>query len=378
MFLGGKITDNIGAFVQITYDPYATQSDDGAFHGHTNADNIDIRWADRFITDKSDLVVGVSANNNPSVVDPWNTAAAWMQYVPVPSPTSSRFIDGNTPYPGYGAGGNVGGISAYAFLNKSFYGELGAYRTARGLFSVMSAGLADGDITRLQGLNPYWRLAYSREWGAHNLMLGTSGMVSRVYDDPLDTSDPSTVHRYTDLGIDAQYQYLLAPHTVTAQFVFTRNHHRYPAADANQPVGFVDAAGNPLPNTNAADTTRLLRAKLTYVYRATYGGSLGFFSLTGSTNTRNLTSGVDPATGTVTDDPLAQAPSVRQVDGNRTGSPATRGTTLEAFWTPLQNLRVGAQYTAYSRYNGASTNYDGFGRNARDNNSLFLYTWLAF
>jgi hypothetical protein len=45
---------------------------------------------------------------------------------------------------------------------------------------------------------------------------------------------------------------------------------------------------------------------------------------------------------------------------------------------PIQYLRVGAQYTAYIRFNGASTNYDGFGRNARDNNSLFLYTWLAY
>jgi hypothetical protein len=54
------------------------------------------------------------------------------------------------------------------------------------------------------------------------------------------------------------------------------------------------------------------------------------------------------------------------------------GATLEAFWMPIQYLRVGAQYTAYGRFNGASTNYDGFGRNARDNNTLFLYSWLAY
>jgi hypothetical protein len=30
------------------------------------------------------------------------------------------------------------------------------------------------------------------------------------------------------------------------------------------------------------------------------------------------------------------------------------------------------------RYNGGSGNYDGFGRSASDNNSLFVYTWLAF
>ena len=71
------------------------------------------------------------------------------------------------------------------------------------------------------------------------------------------------------------------------------------------------------------------------------------------------------------------APSQR-VGGSLTGNPATRGMTLEAFWTPIQNLRIGAQYTAYTRYNGASDNYDGFGRNARDNNSLFLYLWAAY
>ena len=378
LLLGGKITDNIGAFAQITFDPYATQGADGQFHGHSNADNIDIRYADRFIGEQRDLIFGVSANNNPSVSDPWNTAAAWMQYVPVPSPTSSRFIDGNTPYPGYGAGGNIAGISAYAFWNKTIYAELGGYATSKGLFSFMSAGIADANTTKLRGINPYWRLAYNHEWGAHSLMLGTSGMVARVYDDPLDTSDPASTHRFTDLALDAQYQYLLDPHSVTAQLVYTSNRHRYPAALANQPVAFVDAAGNALANTNASDTNHLLRTKLTYVYQAKYGGSLSFFNLTGSVNTAKLTAGLDPGSLSINPDPAAQAPSTRQVDGNRTGSPATRGLTLEAFWTPIQYLRVGAQYTAYSRFNGASQNYDGFGRNASDNNSLFIYTWLAY
>jgi hypothetical protein len=41
-------------------------------------------------------------------------------------------------------------------------------------------------------------------------------------------------------------------------------------------------------------------------------------------------------------------------------------------------VRVGAQYWAYNRFNGASSNYDGFGRNARDNNTLFVYVWGAY
>ncbi len=378
LFLGGKVTDNIGAFAQVTYDPYATQSAGGNFRGHTNADNIDIRYADRFIDDQRDLIFGLSLNNNPSVSDPWNTAAAWMQYVPVPSPTSSRFIDGNAPYPGYGAGGNIAGLTAYAFWNKTVYAELGGYVTSKGPLSFMSAGVANADTTKLQGVNPYWRLAYNREWGPHSLMLGTSGMIARVYDDPLNPSDPATLHRFTDLGVDAQYQYLLDPHSVTAQLVYTSNRHRFPSAAANQAVPFVDANGTALANTNAADTNHVLRAKLTYVYQARYGGSVGLFNLTGTRDTAYLTAGLDPETLTINPDPAAVAPSTQAVDGNRTGSPATNGITLEAFWMPIQYLRIGVQYTAYGKFNGASKNYDGFGRNASDNNSIFIYTWLAY
>jgi hypothetical protein len=201
-------------------------------------------------------------------------------------------------------------------------------------------------------------------------MLGVSGMSSRIYDDPLDTTDPSTVHHHRDTGVDVQYQYLLDPHAITAQFAYLRGTHSYPASLAGQAAAFFDSTGAAtLAPTNSDDVTRVLRGKLTYVYQARYGGSLGYFNQTGTTNTANQTSGFD-STGTLT-----------RTDGaasNLTGNPATRGWTLEAFWTPIQNLRLGAQYTAYSLFNGASNNYDGFGRNASDNNTLFLYAWMAF
>jgi hypothetical protein len=150
VLVAGKVTDNIGAFIQVTYDNYAAQSDDGSFHGHSGADNMDIRYADRLVDANRDLIFGVSVNNNPSLSDPWNTAAAWMQYVPVPSPTSSRFIDGTTPYPGFAAGGNIAGITAYAYWNQMLYVELGGYQTARGLVSFFSAGVPDDEKTRLR------------------------------------------------------------------------------------------------------------------------------------------------------------------------------------------------------------------------------------
>ena len=377
LFLGGKITDNIGAFTQFTWDPYAITTDSGNFKGHFGADNMDIRYADRFIGEDHDVIFGVSVNNNPSVSDPWNTAAAWMQYVPVPSPTSSQFIDGASPYPGLSAGGNVAGVSAYAFVNQLVYVEAGDYRTAKGLFSFMKFGLKDADVTKLRGNNPYVRVALSQNWGANSLMVGATHMTARIYDDPLDTSDPSTLHRFRDEILDAQYQYLLDPHTLTAQFVVTHNQHIYPVGQANQPVAFVDSRGNALPLTSSADKTNLVRAKFSYVYQARYGGSISLFNLTGSSNTANQTSGYDATTLKITSSPDAGAPSTR-VNGSLTGNPATRGMTYETFWMPIQNLRVGLQYTVYEKFNGARNNYDGFGRNAGDNNSLFLYAWTAY
>jgi hypothetical protein len=379
LFIAGKITDNIGLFSQISYDNFAVTNDDGSFSGHTSADNIDLRYADRFVDANRDLIVGVSLNNNPSVVDPWNTAAAWMQYVPAASLGSHQFADANTPFPGYGAGGNIAGISAYMFWNKTVYAELGTYRTANQGLSFMSAGVPDGELTKLSGNNnPYWRLAATREWGPHNLMVGTSGMIAHVYDTGSDT-DPDNLGHYRNTGIDAQYQYLLDPHTFTAQVAYMRQVQTYSAtalAEASAAATYVLADGvTPVDAANPTDTTNIFRAKVSYVYQAKYGGSLAFFNKTGTSNTFNQTSGFDPVgcEGTV----VCSASSSR-VGGNLSGNPATSGITYEAFWIPKQNIRIGAQYTAYSKFNGASDNYDGFGRNAKDNNTLFAYVWFVY
>ena len=378
LFIAGKLTNNIGAFTQITYDNYASDNGDGTFSGHSSADNIDLRFADHIIDDKNDLVYGVSLNNNPSISDPWNTAAAWMQYVPVPSPTSFQFADGAGVYPGFGSGGNIAGVNAYMLWNKTVYAELGAYRTADRLLSFMSAGIDDAGKTKLSGSNPYWRLAIMHEWGPHNLMVGTSGMNAHVYDAGSDTSDPDNLGRFRNTGIDAQYQYLLDPHTVTAQFAYMRQVQTYSAAavaGATAPATFSLADGvTAVDPANVSDTTNVFRAKLSYVYQAKYGASLAFFNKTGTTNTLNQSSGFDAAG---CGGGICNASSLR-VNGNLSGNPATSGITYEAFWIPKQYVRLGAQYTAYGKFNGAIDNYDGFGRNASDNNTLFLYAWFAY
>jgi hypothetical protein len=37
-----------------------------------------------------------------------------------------------------------------------------------------------------------------------------------------------------------------------------------------------------------------------------------------------------------------------------------------------------AAYTGYTKFNGASRNYDGSGRNASANNSVYIALWLNY
>ena len=48
-----------------------------------------------------------------------------------------------------------------------------------------------------------------------------------------------------------------------------------------------------------------------------------------------------------------------------------------AFW-PKSNVKFSVQYVLYNRFNGARHNYDGAGRNASDNNTLYIEAWFAF
>jgi hypothetical protein len=345
LFLAGKITDNLGLFAQWTFDPYATQNGDSQFIGHSQIDNTELRYADRFISPERDLIVGAFLNNNPSMQDVWNSTPAWgYPYV------SSSFSQGAAAAPLIESlGQSVAGTGIYAYWNRTIYGELSLYRTANGFWSLLSKGVADADTTKLKGANPYWRLALSHEWGPHNLMVGTFGLDARVYSDPLDAAGPTD--HYRNYGLDAQYQYLLDPHTVTAQ-----------ASYIHEKASWSEAKGA----TNSSDKLDEFKLKGTYIYGAKYGASLTYFNLSGDTDAALYqSSSTDPAVGIT---PL----------GNLSGNPGTRAWIPEVFWTPIQYLRIGAQYWHFTRFNGSSGDYDGNGRRPRDNDTLFLYAWGAF
>jgi len=77
-FWGGAITSNIGAFAQVTYSAIGPGPSADPFDQHTwTWDNTDVRFADTAHFGPLDIVYGVTANNNPTVQDLWNTTPAW-------------------------------------------------------------------------------------------------------------------------------------------------------------------------------------------------------------------------------------------------------------------------------------------------------------
>jgi hypothetical protein len=68
LFYGGGIADNLGAFVQVTYNGIAKQ---------LHWDNTDIRYARSVQLDGDPLLFGITLNNNPTVQDAWNSTPGW-------------------------------------------------------------------------------------------------------------------------------------------------------------------------------------------------------------------------------------------------------------------------------------------------------------
>ncbi|WLI91618.1 cytochrome C [Massilia sp. R2A-15] len=348
VLFGGKITDKLGLFAQVTYDNYASQDPVTLkWKGHSHADNIDLRYATRWSRGGHDWVGGITLNNNPTVSDLWNTAPAWIQYVP----TGFGFTGPAAQPIVAQLGQQVAGLGAYTLWADTVYAELAGYQTTRGPLSILAEG--NPVETRLRGTSPYYRVALTHDWGRHNAMIGLFGLHADVYQDPAISAGPTT--RYRDTGIDAQYQYLGEMHTATAQLSYVRERIRGG-----------DLAGIA---SNASDTLRQLRMKGSYIYRAKLGAGLTFFNTSGSADDTLYPGLQDDGAGNLT--PIA-------INGSRTNRPDTRGWIPEVFWTPEQHVRIGAQYFRFTRYNGASTNYDGAGRNAAGNNTLFVYLWAAY
>jgi len=333
LFYAGRISDNIGAFIQITYDDQS---------GSFGIDNTDIRFADVATVDGHNVIYGVSLNNNPTVQDLWNSTPAWSEpFISSPAlqaPAAGAQIQG-------AMAGVVAGLSVYAFIDQAFYAEVGGYRSALQGASVANNGDTTNNI--ISGAAPYWRLAYEYDFGNNSLEIGTSGIYAQL-------QNPSTpagaaingslqhalTDSFTDYGVDGQYQYITDEHQLTVTAAWTHERERLNAS-------FL--AGNA---SNPGDNLNSYNAVASYYWHHKLGASFGIFGVNGST------------------DPL--------YFGTLSGNPNSTWGVAEIDYVPWLNVKFGLQYTLYTRFDGATTNYDGLGRNASDNDMLFGYVWVTF
>jgi hypothetical protein len=319
--------------VQLTYDGVGD---------HFGLDNTDIRYAHHFSFESMpdrDLIAGLTLNNNPTVQDPWNSTPAWgFPYAAsaiAPTPSAATQIDGTLA-------GNVGGLTAYLWYDHSIYAEAGIFTGSK------AGGMHPFDSTQtpfVHGAAPYWRLAYEYRWDQHSLSVGTYGIRASIVPAGLATGPTD---KFTDYALDSQYQYIGEDHLVSVLATYI---HEKLSLDASAAAG-----------TNSSDTLSTTKLAANYYYRRKIGGALGFFNTNGST---------DAALYQVLDASGNPVPVVNSAHG----SPNSRGYVFEVNYLPFLNVKLSVQYVAYSKFNGGGGNYDAFGRNASDNNTLYVLGW---
>lgn len=327
LYLAGEMAPHVGAMIQTTY---STTSD------HLTLNNTDIRYANHTTMGSKDLLFGLTVNNSPTVSDVWNSTPAWGY--PWfggngPSPSAQPLIAGALSQ-------DVIGLGGYAMWDDHLYAGCSMYR------SMHLGGpqpLTGTDFAfNIQGVAPYWRLAWQQAWGLNYLEVGTYG----IYTSSVPGGVTGLHDTYADPSVDLQYERPFGVNLLTVHMTYI---HEVSHLNATFAAGGAAEPEHRL-NTFRADATYHLRSR----YTLTFAG----FSTTGTV------------------DPLLYAPAL--VTGSLSGSPNSGGFIGQAGYWPLQNIELSAAYTAYTKFNGAGHDYDGFGRNASANNSLFIGLLLNF
>jgi hypothetical protein len=352
VFYGGAITEHIGAFQQVTFAGPGPGGP-GPFDHNWTWDNTDVRYSNSGRFGDIDFVWGITANNNPSVQDVWNTTPAWkfpfVATTLISGPSAGTIIDG-------AFAAHVVGVGAYAWINDLVYLEVTGYKTLDfrtqnnlGANPFNAPGL-------ISGAAPYFRIAVEPQWGYHSLELGAFGMLANVapWLNPIDgsTNAASITDKYTDIGFDAQYQYNGGHYwfTVRASYI-----HERQQLDASSVL--CCSGGNPLA-ANSKNELNTFRGEASLAY--------------GADNRIILTGQYFSTWGSF--DPFFFGGLYG------TGIPNSNGWVFELAYIPFSmsksplwpwfNARLGAQYIYYNEF-------DGDRIHAHDNNTWFLYAWIA-
>jgi len=327
LFLSGAWTSNVGSFLQVTYD---TKDD------HFTSDNTDIRFADKTKWGGKELVYGLDLNNNPTVQDLWNSTPAWgFPWIAsdfAPTPTATPIINGALAQ-------DVAGFGGYAMWNSHLYVDAAIYRSEH----VGGPQPNPGSIAtyNIRGVAPYWRVAWQESTGTTQYEIGSYGMHMRSTPPTPLGIVPGPRDEYTDYAFDTQIDRTLF-RTDVLSFRGT----------------FIHENSDLLASGFGSNHLNTVLANAEYHFGNRYTGTFGVFN-TGGTVNANL---YGPAA----------------VTGSANGDPRGAGYIANVSYWPWQNLQLAAQYIAYTRFNGGSTNYDGAGRNASANNTIYLDAKIIF
>lgn len=338
-FVAGRIAPRFGVYISVEYSEIARD---------TKLDRLDVRYALPLETGGKDLIWGFDLNNSPGLQDPFNTLPTQSlphkssELVPkrLDAPVLARRLDGQ-----------VAGLSTYIWFDDSLYAEIGGYRSL-GNDLLDAIGVQD-EAGRIDGIAPYLRLAYQKDWGKHVASIGLTHFRADIHPE----RRPGPTNKNSDWAIDGMFQYLGNRKNILSVGLLYLHERQRRDFDITE--------GSALRRKHKLDW---VRASATWYHKNTYGLTGALFRTWGRR------------------DPILYAPE--QDHGSRTGRPDTSGYTVQADWTPFgkeeswgspyANLRLGLQYTGYFKFNGAESNYDGFGRDASDNNTLFAFAMVAF
>lgn len=329
LFYAGAISQNMGAFAQLTY----TQPDD-----HFTMDSADIRYADHTQLWGADTIYGLTINNGPTIEDVWNSTAAWgfpwLSSDAAPTPAASTLLGGGLTGPG-----SVAGAGTYVFWDNRVYALFSLYRA-----SPTGSAQPISKTGAVEGLMPYWRLAY--QFNSPNpLEVGVYGTHAAVTQGFSGAGTAGKSDSYTDLATDAQYEVSMGDDLLSLYGTYIHEH---------QDLAASNAAGLSRPS----DTLNNLNLSGRYHLGSTQVLGLGYFATTGAA------------------DPLLYAPAA--VSGSANGSPDSNGWILQYVYLPRENVQIAVQYTLYSKFNGGESDYDGSGRTASDNDTLYLLLWILW
>ena len=338
IFLAGAWSTHVGSFVQVTYDVQ---------NAHFNWDNSDIRYANSTKLFKKDLAWGITLNNNPTVEDLWNSTPAWgfpsVNSDWAPTPNASSIIDG-------GLAQDVAGLGGYAMWNNHLYFAGTIYRSDHLGAPQPNTGLGGAGFplgTNIRGVAPYWRVAWQQTSKNNYLEVGTYGMHMK--------STPGGItgleDGFTDWAVDFQDD-LTIPKFRSDVLSLRGTYIRENSSLLATAFSFEG-------DTLIRHHLNTLKANAEYHFGDKYAATIGYFNVTGTPDPLLFPTG--PVTGNANN-----------------GDPRSGGYIANVSWWPVQNIGLTLQYTGYTRFNGAATNYDGSGRNADSNNTLYLLARFVF